>query len=160
MSIEIAACTETDQIMPAIGPVMHYFGMQPAARDADRFVPFVEPLRAFTARENGAIVGGCASLALAARRLSGGDSVVMEIADAFCPWNAGRWRVGLSGAERVAAAAELACDVTALGSAYLGGFTFRQLARAGRVEERSEEALACADALLASDRAPWCPEIF
>ena len=49
---------------------------------------------------------------------------------------------------------------TALGSAYLGGFSFRQLARAGRVEERREGALARADALFTSDRAPWCPENF
>ena len=98
--------------------------------------------------------------ALAARRLGPGDPVVIELADAFCAWNAGRWRIGPAGAERTSAAAELACDVTALGSAYLGGFSFRQLARAGRVEERREGALARADALFASDRAPWCPENF
>jgi predicted acetyltransferase len=98
--------------------------------------------------------------ALAARRLGPGDPVVIELADAFCAWNAGRWRIGPAGAERTSAAAELACDVTALGSAYLGGFSFRQLARAGRVEERRAGALARADALFASDRAPWCPENF
>jgi predicted acetyltransferase len=98
--------------------------------------------------------------ALAARRLGPGDPVVIELADAFGPWNAGRWRVGAAGVERTTADAELACDVTALGSVYLGGFSFRQLARAGRIEERREGALARADALFASDRAPWCPEIF
>jgi len=98
--------------------------------------------------------------ALAARRLGPGEPVVIELADAFCPWNAGRWRVTPAGAERTTAAAELACDVTALGSVYLGGFSFRQLARAGRVEERNEGALTRADALFSSDRAPWCPEIF
>src|SRR5262245_27834734 len=98
--------------------------------------------------------------ALAARRLGAGDPVVIEIADAFCPWNAGRWRVTATGAERTSAEAELACDVTALGSVYLGGFSFRQLARAGRVEERRPWALARADALLPSDGAHWCPQIF
>jgi predicted acetyltransferase len=98
--------------------------------------------------------------ALAARSLGAGDPVVIEIADAFCPWNAGRWRVGAAGAERTSTDAELACDVTALGSVYLGGFTFRQLARAGRVEERRSGALGRADALFPADRAPWCPEIF
>ena len=68
--------------------------------------------------------------------------------------------MGPAGAERTTADADLACDVTALGSAYLGGFSFRQLARAGQIEERREGALARADALFASDRAPWCPEIF
>jgi predicted acetyltransferase len=98
--------------------------------------------------------------ALAVRRLGPGEPVVLEIADAFCSWNAGRWRVSAAGAERTTADAELTCDVTALGSAYLGGFTFRQLARAGRVEERRQGALARADALFAAERAPWCPEIF
>ena len=47
-----------------------------------------------------------------------------------------------------------------LGSVYLGGFTFEQLVRAGRVEELTEGAAARADAMFASPRAPWCPEIF
>lgn len=98
--------------------------------------------------------------ALAARRLGKSDPIVIEVADAFCPWNAGRWRVGPEGAERSTAEAELACDVTALGSVYLGGFTFAQLARAGRVTERREGAASRADALFPADRAPWCPEIF
>lgn len=98
--------------------------------------------------------------ALSARRFGPGEPVVIEVADAFCPWNAGRWRVSASGVERVSAEADLACDVTALGSAYLGGFTFRQLARAGRVEERRAGALAKADALFAGERGVWCPEIF
>ena len=53
-----------------------------------------------------------------------------------------------------------ACDVTALGSAYLGGFTWAQLARALRVGELRPGALARADALFRTDRAPWCPAIF
>jgi predicted acetyltransferase len=55
---------------------------------------------------------------------------------------------------------DLRCDVTALGSAYLGGFTFAELARAGRVEELQRGAAARTDAMFRSDRAPWCPEIF
>jgi predicted acetyltransferase len=98
--------------------------------------------------------------ALAARRRGEGDPVVIEVADRFCPWNAGRWRLSTTGAERTTAAAELACDVTALGSVYLGGFTFRQLALAGRVNEVRAGAAARADALLPAECAPWCPEIF
>lgn len=98
--------------------------------------------------------------ALQARTLGAVAPVVFDIADAFCPWNAGRWRIGDGGAERTEEEPELACDVTALGSAYLGGFRVTQLARAGRVEERRPGAAARADALFASDRAPWCPEIF
>ena len=98
--------------------------------------------------------------ALNARSYKAGEPVVVELADEFCPWNAGRWRIGPEGAERTDAAAELAVPVSSLGSAYLGGFTFGQLARAGRVEERADGALDRADSLFRADRYPWCPEIF
>ncbi len=98
--------------------------------------------------------------AIAARRRGEGDPVVIEVADSFCNWNEGRWRLSSAGAERTTKDAELACDVTALGSVYLGGFTFRQLERAGRVTELRAGAAARADALLPPDGAPWCPEIF
>jgi predicted acetyltransferase len=62
--------------------------------------------------------------------------------------------------ERTSAEADLALDVTALGSVYLGGFGFQRLAHSGRVEERRAGAAARADALFPADRAPWCPEIF
>jgi predicted acetyltransferase len=98
--------------------------------------------------------------ALAARTFRPAEPVVIEVADAFCPWNAGRWRIGAEGVERTEDAAELRCDVTALGSVYLGGFTFAELARALGVEELAPGALARADGLFATDLAPWCPEIF
>lgn len=98
--------------------------------------------------------------ALAARRMGDGAPVVFEVADAFCEWNAGRWRIGAAGAERTMEEAELELDVSALGSAYLGGFTFRQLAWAGRVTEHRAGAIARADALFPSDGAPWCLEVF
>jgi predicted acetyltransferase len=98
--------------------------------------------------------------ALSARSLAGDGEVVLDVADAFCPWNEGRWRVAAAGAERTAAEAELRLDVTALGSVYLGGFTFAELARALRVDELRPGALARADALFRADRAPWCVEIF
>src|SRR3989454_9761686 len=97
---------------------------------------------------------------LAARSYSPDNSVVVEVADGFCPWNAGRWRVGGKGVERTLNEPELRCDVTALGSVYLGGFTWAQLARALRVEEVRHGAIARADALFRTERAPWCPEIF
>ena len=62
--------------------------------------------------------------------------------------------------ERTDADADLSVDVATLGSVYLGGFTFAELARALRVEELVPGALARADTLFGSDRAPWCPEIF
>jgi predicted acetyltransferase len=98
--------------------------------------------------------------ALAARGYATDGAVVIEVADTFCPRNAGRWRIGRDGIVRTQEPADLACDVNALGSVYLGGFTFAELARALRVEELREGALARADALFHSDRKPWCPELF
>jgi predicted acetyltransferase len=66
----------------------------------------------------------------------------------------------VGGAERTDAAADLALDVTALGSVYLGGFSFADLARALRVEELTGGAVARADALFRTSVAPWCAEIF
>jgi predicted acetyltransferase len=98
--------------------------------------------------------------ALTARGYAGDGEVVLDVRDPFCPWNEGRWRVAAAGTERTEAPADLALDVTALGCAYLGGFTFEELAQALRVEELAVDAVARADALFRTDRAPWCPEIF
>jgi predicted acetyltransferase len=98
--------------------------------------------------------------AMEARTLRPGDPVVVELADEFCPWNEGVWQLGPDGASRTTAAAELRLAAHALGSVYLGGFTFAQLARGGRVEELVDGALDRADTLFRTDRYPWCPEIF
>jgi predicted acetyltransferase len=97
--------------------------------------------------------------ALEARALGEG-SVVLELADAFLPDNAGRWRVGGDGVGRTDAAPELELEVAVLGSLYLSGFTVAELERAGRVHELVPGAVARADAVLRWDRKPWCPEIF
>jgi predicted acetyltransferase len=93
--------------------------------------------------------------ALAARALDG--DVVLEVADAFCPWNNARY--ALDGSKSIKDA-DIRLDVSDLATVYLGGFTFPQLARAGRVEEIAPGALSRADAAFRTDRAPWCPEIF
>jgi predicted acetyltransferase len=98
--------------------------------------------------------------ALGARSYRDGEAVVLEVADAFCPWNEGRWRVGAGGVERTEGPADLRLDVSALGSVYLGGLTWARLARAGRVEELRDGGVERADDLFRTDRAPWCPEIF
>ncbi|MDQ3777444.1 MAG: GNAT family N-acetyltransferase [Actinomycetota bacterium] len=98
--------------------------------------------------------------ALGARTFKHGEPVVLDVVDEFCPWNAGRYVVGPDGAQRTDGEAQLRLPVQSLGSAYLGGFTFSQLARAGRAEELVEGALDRADALFRADRYPWCPEIF
>ena len=98
--------------------------------------------------------------ALTARSYADAGTIVLELTDAFCPWNAGRWRICGKSTERTQQAPDLRADVTALASAYLGGFSWRQLAAACRVEELRPGALARADALFRTDVAPWCPELF
>jgi predicted acetyltransferase len=95
--------------------------------------------------------------ALAARSYAADGDLVLEVSDAFCPWNDGRYALDGS---RTTAAPDLRLSVDALGCVYLGGFTFADLLRAGRVEEAKDGALARADALFRTDRKPWCPEIF
>ena len=98
--------------------------------------------------------------ALSARTYASEDAVVFEVRDEFGPWNEGRWRIEKGRAERTDAAADLALDVADLGTVYLGGFTFRDLRRAGRVEELRDGAVYLADSIFRTDGAPWCPEIF
>ena len=98
--------------------------------------------------------------ALAARAYGGDGPVVLEVDDPFLPENSGRWRIAGSQAERTDEDADLALDVGELGAAYLGGFGFGELARAGVVRELREGAAARADRLFATARKPWCPEIF
>ena len=98
--------------------------------------------------------------ALSARTYAADGRVVLEVGDEFCPWNAGRWSVEGGTASRTDADPDLELDVADLGSVYLGGFTFRDLRRAGRVRELTQGALDRADATFRTDVAPWCPEIF
>jgi predicted acetyltransferase len=98
--------------------------------------------------------------ALAARGYHGDSQVVIELTDVFLPENAGRWRLGARGAERTNAAAELALDVTGLGSVYLGGFSFADLLRASRATELVPGAVRRADELFVTNVQPWCPEVF
>jgi predicted acetyltransferase len=99
-------------------------------------------------------------VALNARTYKAGEPVTVDITDEFCHWNAGVWELGPDGASRSDREPELRLDVSALGSAYLGGFSFGELARAGRIEEVVDGAVDRADTLFRADRYPWCPEIF
>jgi predicted acetyltransferase len=98
--------------------------------------------------------------ALRLRGYRAGDAVVLDVVDEYCPWNEGRWEVSGDGVEQTKSKADLRLPVDMVGSVYLGGFTFADLERAGRVEVLRDGAVARADALFGSDRHPWCPEIF
>ena len=107
---------------------------------------------------------GCASSTSPARspRAATTDDpdVVLEVADAFCPWNAGRYRLAGGGCERTDAEPDLALDAAALGAAYLGGTTLGELAGAGRVAELRPGALAARVGGLPRRRRAVVPEIF
>ena len=102
--------------------------------------------------------------ALADRAYATPVDVVLEVADDFCPWNAGRWRLSgdETGATRAPSTdpADLVLTAAELGAVHLGGPTLVGLAAAGRVEERTAGALRAASRAFAGDRQPWCPEVF
>jgi predicted acetyltransferase len=102
--------------------------------------------------------------ALAGRRYGADGRVVFEVADEFCEWNDGTWELAVEGGvpvvQPVTGVADLACDITDIGAAYLGAFGFRQLADAGRVRELQPGAIARADAMFRTERPPWCPMVF
>jgi predicted acetyltransferase len=98
--------------------------------------------------------------ALTARSYAADTEIVLDVADAFCPWNEGRWRVGAGSVEQTEAGADLRLDVADLGSVYLGGFRFADLARASRIDELRPGAVDRADALFRTAVDPWCAEIF
>lgn len=98
--------------------------------------------------------------ALSGRGYGEGGPLVLEVRDAVCEWNDGRWRLDGGTCERTEEEPDLALDVGALGSAYLGAVSFTELRAALRVEELREAAVARADALFAWRPLPWCLEIF
>ena len=97
--------------------------------------------------------------ALAGRPYAGDDAVVVEVRDSFCPWNAGRWRIGRT-VERTDDEADLELDTADLASAYLGAFDFNELGAAERVRELKPGALQRASDLFRTPRPPYCPEDF
>lgn len=100
--------------------------------------------------------------AFAQRSYAADETLVVEVADAFCSWNEGRWKIDTGSARvtRTDADPDLRMNASSLATPYLGGFTFTQLAGAGRVEELAPGALERADRAFATPRAPWCPENF
>jgi predicted acetyltransferase len=109
--------------------------------------------------------------ALEARSYGGPGSLTFELTDEFCPWNAGRWRIEVDGgsapgARGVAAITpfdgdpDLTLDISDLAAAYLGTFTFADLARAGRVAECRPSAIEEAENLFTTAGAPWCSTMF
>src|SRR5215204_1040931 len=101
---------------------------------------------------------------LQGRRYAADGRLVLEVEDSFRPATSGRYELVVEGFEgtchRVEAEPELSCGVDVLGATYLGGNSFRQLARVQQVKELAPNALARADAMFASDPSPWFGFVF
>src|SRR5438876_73832 len=70
--------------------------------------------------------------ALSGRSYWGEGSIVFDVADEFCPWNEGRWKLEGGRAVRTMDEPELSVPVESLGSARLGGGSLAALLRAER----------------------------
>lgn len=102
--------------------------------------------------------------ALRARTYAAPVDAVIEVADPFCGWNSGRWRLVADGprvdCERTEAGADLSLDVRELGAVYLGGTSLHALAGAGLVTEHTAGSVARVSSALRHEPAPWCPFVF
>ena len=99
--------------------------------------------------------------ALSNRSYAGDGRVTLEVvSDPLLEDNVGCWTIADGHARRTSRRPDVRLDVQALASVYLGGFTFAELARGGRVEEGARGGIARADSLFHTDAEPWCPEIF
>ncbi len=89
---------------------------------------------------------------------------MLEVTDPLLPANTGRWRLtgGPDQARCVPtdAPADLACGITELGAAYLGGTPLTALAAAGRVRELRAGALVPASAGFGWPVPPGAMDVF
>ncbi len=97
--------------------------------------------------------------ALAARRYATDGRLGLAVHDPFRPGGAADGPVTLDGGPDGATArrggdADLACGISALSAAWLGGVRWTTLAAAGLVDENRPGAIARADAMFASDPLP------
>lgn len=103
--------------------------------------------------------------ALCARGYASAVDVVLEVADEFCPWNAGRWRFtvdadGTAEVTRSTDEPDVSTSTTDLAAAFLGGTRIATLAAAGRVREHTPGAVAALSAAFLAEREPVCVEVF
>jgi len=102
--------------------------------------------------------------ALTARGYEADGEVVVDVTDDAAPWNAGRWRLRVSGGTadvtRTDDAAEVSLPVAALGAAYLGGTNLLARARAGVVAEHRPGAARDLWRILRTDLRPYAARGF
>jgi predicted acetyltransferase len=97
--------------------------------------------------------------ALRARGFREGATAVLEVVDDVLTGNSGRWEIGPD-VRRTHADADVGVGVADLASAYLGAFSFEQLALAGRAHELRPGGLRRASELFMTPLPPYCPEGF
>ncbi len=99
--------------------------------------------------------------AMSARSYAARWSGVVEVTDAYCPWNAGRWRLDLgpddAAVQRTDDDADVALDVAELGGAFLGGVRLAPRAAAGLAQEITPGSVRSLSLALEHDLAPACP---
>jgi predicted acetyltransferase len=99
--------------------------------------------------------------ALSARTYrKGPEAVTIGVTDHLLPANTGRYRISAEGAQRTDEPPELTVDVATLATVYLGGTRWWQVADAGRVTQVRPGALAVADHLFGTERAPYAGTMF
>jgi len=102
--------------------------------------------------------------ALEARTYDAAGRLVLEVTDRL-GYAAGRFAVeaghdGTGSVTTTGEPADLAVDVSALGTIYLGDQTVHRLAAAGLVTEQRAGAVSRADRMLRTAARPWCPDGF
>lgn len=102
--------------------------------------------------------------ALSQRTYPADCDLVLGVSDEVCPWNAGTWRLVVSGGtaevSRTDRPADLALSAADLATGYLGGPTLCARAAAGFIDERRPGALLAASRTFAGDIAPWPTDMF
>jgi predicted acetyltransferase len=102
--------------------------------------------------------------ALEGRSYGADGSLVLEVRDPLLGHNDGRWKLEVTSSRaqcvRTAEPPDLALTINDVGSAYLGGFAFRQLLQSGTVTEERDGAVWRADTIFRTKREPWSPEVF
>ena len=102
--------------------------------------------------------------ALSGRRYGVAGEVTLDIRDSFRPKTGGVFRLtggpDAAACEQVDGDGDLIMNINELSSVLLGGIDVSTLAAAGRVEEKTTDALFTADAMFASRPAPFCSTTF
>jgi predicted acetyltransferase len=91
---------------------------------------------------------------------SPGRATVEVVSDPHFHENVGSWTIEDGDVRPARRRPDVRVAVSGLGSTFLGGLSFAQLARAGLAEEGARGGIDRADELFRTSAAPWCPENF